>query len=114
MAKEETAPPPAPVSNDSMYDQDGPIAQEIASVTPYYPFKAIPRFYDIGGFLAHPQIFQKVVDAYVQRYKDLNVDSIGGFDARGFVLGPPIALALNKPFFMLRKPGKMPNTVSSR
>jgi adenine phosphoribosyltransferase len=30
----------------------------------------------------------------------------GGFDARGFVLGPPIALALNKPFFMLRKPGK--------
>ena len=40
-------------------------------------------------------------------------DSIGGFDARGFVLGPPIALALQKPFFMLRKPGKMPNTVSS-
>lgn len=34
-------------------------------------------------------------------------------DARGFVLGPPIALALKKPFIMMRKKGKMPNTVSS-
>ena len=30
----------------------------------------------------------------VARYKDKKVDSIGGFDARGFVLGPPLALAL--------------------
>jgi adenine phosphoribosyltransferase len=28
------------------------------------------------------------------------------------VIGPPIALALGKPFFMLRKKGKMPNAVS--
>lgn len=34
-------------------------------------------------------------------------------DARGFVLGPPIALALKKPFIMMRKQGKMPNTISS-
>jgi adenine phosphoribosyltransferase len=34
-------------------------------------------------------------------------------DARGFVLGPPIALALKKPFIMMRKKGKMPNSVSS-
>jgi adenine phosphoribosyltransferase len=96
-----------------LYEQDGPIAKEIAAVTPWYPFKGIPRFYDIGGFMAHPAVFQKVIDAYVQRYKGMDIDSLGGFDARGFVLGPPIALALNKPFFMLRKPGKMPNTVSS-
>ena len=48
------------------------------------------------------------------RYKVLDVDSIGGLDARGFVLGPPIALALGKPFFMLRKPGKMPNCLFSK
>jgi adenine phosphoribosyltransferase len=42
----------------------------------------------------------------------MDIDTIGGFDARGFVLGPPIALALNKPFFMLRKKGKMPNAVT--
>ena len=38
---------------------------------------------------------------------------IAGLDARGFVLGPPIALALKKPFVMMRKQGKMPNTISS-
>jgi len=37
---------------------------------------------------------------------------VGGLDARGFVLGPPLCLALNKPFFMLRKKGKMPNSVT--
>lgn len=34
-------------------------------------------------------------------------------DARGFILGPPIALALQKPFIMMRKHGKIPNSISS-
>mmetsp|Transcript_63759 Transcript_63759/g.75455 ORF Transcript_63759/g.75455 Transcript_63759/m.75455 type:complete len:157 (+) Transcript_63759:129-599(+) len=38
---------------------------------------------------------------------------VAGLDARGFILGPPIALALKKPFLMMRKKGKMPNTVES-
>ena len=41
------------------------------------------------------------------------VVSLLSLDARGFVLGPPIALALKKPFIMMRKKGKMPNSVSS-
>ena len=32
----------------------GPIARQIAAVTPYFPCKGIPRFYDIGGFLKEP------------------------------------------------------------
>ena len=39
------------------------------------------------------------------RYKALEIDAICGLDARGFVLGPPIALGMKKPFFMMRKPG---------
>jgi adenine phosphoribosyltransferase len=95
------------------YQQDGEAAKRIAAVIPYYPFKGIPRFYDIQGFLQRPDIFQEVVDIFVARYKDKKIDSIGGFDARGFIIGPPLALALKKPFFMLRKPGKMPNSISS-
>ena len=38
---------------------------------------------------------------------------IAGLDARGFILGPPIALAMKKPFVMMRKGGKMPNTIKS-
>lgn len=52
------------------------------------------------------------IDVFVNRYKALEVDLIAGLDARGFVLGPPIALALKKPFVMLRKKGKLPNAVT--
>ena len=31
------------------YAPDGPEAQRIAKTIPYYPFKGIDRFYDIGG-----------------------------------------------------------------
>jgi adenine phosphoribosyltransferase len=97
----------------SNYEQDGPEAREIAKHIPYFPFKGIPRFYDIGGFLAKPPVFQKIVDIFVHRYREIGIDSIAGLDARGFVLGPPIALALQKPFIMMRKKGKMPNTLSA-
>lgn len=95
------------------YDQDGPEAREIAEFLPYFPFKGIPRFYDIGGFLARPDIFQKIVDIFASRYAEIGIDSVAGLDARGFILGPPIALALNKPFIMMRKKGKMPNSIQS-
>lgn len=31
------------------YAFDGPEARRIAQTIPYYPFKGIERFYDIGG-----------------------------------------------------------------
>ncbi len=40
------------------------------------------------------------------------IKNAGGLDARGFIMGPPLALALKKPFFMIRKKGKMPNAVT--
>jgi adenine phosphoribosyltransferase len=95
------------------YAQDGPEAKEIAQYLPYFPFKGIPRFYDIGGFLYEPKVFQQIVEIFTQRYIALEIDVICGLDARGFVLGPPIALAMKKPFVMMRKAGKMPNTITS-
>ena len=99
--------------NTTEYIQDGDEAMEIAKSIPYFPFKGIPRFYDIGGFLSKPTVFARIVEIFCRRYKGMNIDVIAGIDSRGFVLGTPIALALQKPFVMIRKPGKMPNCVSS-
>ena len=49
---------------------------------------------------------------YSQPFPHNHYESLS-LDARGFVLGPPIALALKKPFIMMRKKGKMPNTLSA-
>ena len=97
----------------SGYTQDGPEAREIASVIEYFPFKGIPRFYDIAGFLSKPEVFQKIIDIFAARYAAIGIDCVAGMDARGFVLGPSIALALKKPFVMIRKKGKMPNCIQS-
>lgn len=59
-----------------------------------------------------PEVFQMCIDIFVARYAKMDVDCIAGLDARGFVLGPPIALALKKPFIMIRKKGKLPNAVT--
>mmetsp|Transcript_8785 Transcript_8785/g.7852 ORF Transcript_8785/g.7852 Transcript_8785/m.7852 type:complete len:198 (-) Transcript_8785:18-611(-) len=94
------------------YTQDGDEAKQIAAVIPYYPFHGIDRFYDISGMTHNPEAFQLCINIFIKRYTSLNVDAIAGLDARGFVLGPPIALALKKPFIMIRKKGKLPNSVS--
>mmetsp|Transcript_6204 Transcript_6204/g.7078 ORF Transcript_6204/g.7078 Transcript_6204/m.7078 type:complete len:265 (+) Transcript_6204:123-917(+) len=103
------------MSGKTKYEQDGKEAKEIAEYLPYFPFKGVPRFYDIGGFLYKPEVFQRIVDIFAERYSEEanKIDVIAGLDARGFILGPPIALALKKPFIMMRKKGKMPNSVSS-
>jgi len=60
------------------YHQDGEDAKQIAKYLPYFPFKGIPRFYDIGGFLAEPEIFQKIIDIFASRYGEIGIDSVAG------------------------------------
>jgi adenine/guanine phosphoribosyltransferase-like PRPP-binding protein len=69
------------VKMSSMYEQDGPEAQEIAEHIPYFPFKGIDRFYDIGGFLYKPHIFQKIVNIFAQRYESIGIDVVAGYVA---------------------------------
>lgn len=80
------------------YEQDGQEAHEIAKYLPYFPFKGIPRFYDIGGFLAEPSIFQKIVDIFVDRYREIGIDSIAGYVL--VIVVVVVALWLSSPIFL--------------
>jgi len=82
--------------------------QYIASRLPGYNFRGVPAFFDIGGITQDHKAFQKVADLFIERYKTKNLTSVAGFDSRGFLFGPIVALALGIPFFMLRKKGKLP------
>jgi len=86
-------------------------AKKIAARLPGFSFKDVPSFFDIGGICADPEALKLVTDIFVQRYEGMNLTSVCGLDARGFIFGPLIAQRLMIPFFMLRKQGKLPGPV---
>ena len=43
--------------------------------------------------------------------KDLNIDVIVAAESRGFLFGLPMAMKMNKPFVLVRKPNKLPREV---
>eukprot|EP00041_Stephanoeca_diplocostata_P026284 m.705261 g.705261 ORF g.705261 m.705261 type:complete len:272 (+) comp22926_c0_seq9:67-882(+) len=93
-----------------LVDKDDADAKRIAASIPGFDFKGIPMFFDVGGLVGDIEAFQLAIDIFVERYKAMEppVTSVCGLDARGFLFGPPVALALKVPFFMMRKQGKLP------
>ncbi|CAG7884077.1 unnamed protein product, partial [Brassica rapa] len=76
-------------------------------VVPDFPKKGI-MFQDITTVLLDPKAFKDTIDLFVERYRDKNISVVAGIEARGFLFGPPIALAIGAKFVPLRKPKKLP------
>jgi adenine phosphoribosyltransferase len=66
-------------------------------------------FKDITPVLADPVLFGRVVNAMAAPFRGQHVTKVVGVEARGFILGAPVALALNAGFVPARKPGKLPH-----
>jgi len=49
-----------------------------------------------------------MIDLFVDRFRDANIDAVVGIEARGYMLGAPVAYALGAGFVPVRKPGKLP------
>jgi adenine phosphoribosyltransferase len=65
-------------------------------------------FKDMTPVLADPQLLRRVVDALAAPFQGQRISRVVGVEARGFLLGAPIALALHAGFVPARKPGKLP------
>lgn len=70
-------------------------------------------FKDITTLLKDGEAYRAAVDAIVERVKDSKPDIIVGPEARGFLLGAPVAYALGIGFVPVRKPGKLPGKTVS-
>jgi adenine phosphoribosyltransferase len=66
------------------------------------------RFKDITTLLKNGSVYREVIDTMISRLKDVQIDSIAGPEARGFVIGAPLAYALGVGFIPIRKSGKLP------
>ncbi|RWR75675.1 Pribosyltran domain-containing protein [Cinnamomum micranthum f. kanehirae] len=96
-------------------DERDPRLQAISAairVVPHFPKPGI-MFQDITTLLLHPKAFKDAVDIFIDRYRDMKISVVAGIEARGFIFGPSIALAIGAKFVPLRKPRKLPGRVIS-
>lgn len=68
-------------------------------------------FKDLTPVLASPVALEQSVQGMAAPFMRDEVDHVIGIEARGFVFGAPMALALNAGFIPVRKPGKLPGEV---
>jgi adenine phosphoribosyltransferase len=81
--------------------------KEYIRVIPDFPLPGI-RFKDITTLLKNGPVYRETIDAIKEMIKHLEIDVIAGPEARGFVVGAPLAYALGVGFVPIRKSGKLP------
>jgi adenine phosphoribosyltransferase len=75
---------------------------------PDFPKKGI-LFKDITTLLSNGKEFQHAIDTLAERYEGKGIDRIVAVEARGFILGAPLAYRLGAGFVPVRKKGKLPH-----
>ena len=65
-------------------------------------------FKDITPVLADPIAFSTIIDLIVVHFGRGNVDKVVGIEARGFILGAPVAYHFGAGLIPVRKKGKLP------
>ncbi|WP_019131892.1 adenine phosphoribosyltransferase [Peptoniphilus obesi] len=73
-----------------------------------YPAEGI-IFRDITTLLREDDYFKEAIDQMADLRKDSKIDIVVGIEARGFIVGAPVAYKLNCGFVPIRKKGKLPS-----
>ncbi len=94
-----------------MTDTSFDLTQHIRSI-PDWPKDGV-IFRDISSLLENKLVFRKTIDLFVHRYFTTRIDAVVGIDARGFIIGAPLAYELNAGFIPVRKKGKLPGDTIS-
>ncbi len=76
-------------------------------VIPGFPKKGV-NFIDITTLLKDPAAFKRAVDRMTALFSKRKIDVLVGIEARGFMIGAPIAYNLGVGFVPARKMGKLP------
>lgn len=81
--------------------------KNFVTIVPDYPKKGI-SFKDITTIMDNGEAYKYATDKIVEFAKEVGTDIIVGPEARGFIIGCPVAYALEVGFAPVRKPGKLP------
>ncbi len=81
--------------------------KQYVTIVKDYPKEGI-SFKDITTLMDHGHAYKYATDEIVKYAKEVNAELIVGPEARGFIIGCPVAYALEIGFAPVRKPGKLP------
>jgi adenine phosphoribosyltransferase len=82
------------------------LAQYIRNI-PDFPTRGI-QFKDITTLLKDREAFREAIDRLAEALRTMNPDLVIGIEARGFIIGAPVAYILGCGFVPVRKKGKLP------
>ena len=74
---------------------------------PDYPKKGI-LFRDITTLIENPAGFRESIERIADAHRSLGITHVAGIEARGFIFGAGVAIALGVGFIPVRKKGKLP------
>jgi adenine phosphoribosyltransferase len=81
--------------------------KEFITIVPDWPKEGI-KFKDITPLMNNGEAYKYATDQIVAYAKERQIDLIVGPEARGFIIGCPVAYALGVGFAPVRKDGKLP------
>ncbi|MDB5474240.1 MAG: adenine phosphoribosyltransferase [Devosia sp.] len=81
--------------------------QSLVRTIPDYPKRGI-LFRDITTLIEHPEGFKESIERIASQYRGRGISHVAGIEARGFIFGAGVAIALGVGFIPVRKKGKLP------
>lgn len=85
--------------------------EETIENIPDFPIPGI-QFKDISPIFLNPKLYEEVIADLVTFSKG-KIDAVCGIESRGYLFGIAIAVALEVPFILIRKAGKLPPPIIS-
>jgi adenine phosphoribosyltransferase len=83
--------------------------KSLVRTIPDYPKPGI-LFRDITTLIEHPEGFKESVERIAAAHRGMGFTHVAGIEARGFIFGAGVAIALGVGFVPVRKRGKLPGT----
>ncbi|PMC39740.1 adenine phosphoribosyltransferase [Bacillus sp. UMB0899] len=84
--------------------------KQFVTVVPDYPKPGI-QFKDITTLMDNGDAYRYATDQIVKYAREKEIDIVVGPEARGFIIGCPVAYSLGVGFAPVRKEGKLPREV---
>lgn len=84
--------------------------KQYVTIVEDWPKKGI-QFKDISTIMDNGPVYKYATDQIVKYARTINAEMIAGPEARGFIIGCPVAYAMELGFAPVRKEGKLPREV---